>query len=175
MDNQEVIRKIGEFCESSFVEVFQNQNCFVYGCEAVSAIPNEDRVLIEAVASEVRMVLVLSIPRALLVASYPMQDEIEAIDDDKLADWYLELANRLLGSLKNKVVVGTSTMCLGIPSFKSLGELNSLWDSPINREVLFFEYEGLNVACELGVQVTGHIESLEQDEMASVDGELELF
>ena len=173
MDYQEIRSAVLDFCEASFIEVFQNQGCLIFRATDASCVPSSRPVVIDAKAPELELVMSLSISEDVLSASYPdkSDENIQSLDAGLLSDWHKELSNRVMGSLKNRVGIATSPMTLGIPKEFVSDDVFKGFDV----ETFMFEFEGNIFACKLGIRVLGTIESLEQSEVDSMDGELEFF
>ena len=70
---------------------------------------------INATSEDLSASLVISLPKATLEATIP--DLVKALDNYEsfLVDWALELANRLMGRLKNKLISHECILNMGIP------------------------------------------------------------
>jgi len=111
----ETEQRIIELFDSACIKQFESLGCDIARVETQGHSDGFLRAYIEAVSDNVSVMLCLNVPRRLLVETMPFDGAGE--DDSLLVDWVLELSNRFLGRLKNKLVDHGCSLKMGLPEF----------------------------------------------------------
>ena len=117
MNVNAAIELIRTLFKESCVELFESMDCnvqpAVFEDLEKSYIP---AAYIDAGSDDFELLLTLRLPLAALTMTYPIQEHIVSIDESELEDWFLEIANRLLGLLKAKLTSRDCKINTGLPS-----------------------------------------------------------
>ena len=95
-------QRIVELFDSACIKQIESLGCDI---ERVDVLAHSEEVLrayIEATSEDISVMLCLNVPKALLVHTMPAS--LGEGDADIERDWVLELSNRFLGRLKNKLI-----------------------------------------------------------------------
>ncbi|HEY7773842.1 MAG TPA: hypothetical protein VIC26_11725 [Marinagarivorans sp.] len=109
---------IRDLFEQACLELFQTMDCDIQplACDSVDStyMPT---AYIDAGTDDFELLLTLRLPLAALTMTYPIQEHILSVDESELEEWILELANRLLGLLKAKLILHDCPLKTGLPSY----------------------------------------------------------
>lgn len=160
-------------CES----LFHHYGCdIVFHSEINEPVESAAIGVIDAGCDEVELSLALHIPFSILALSYPCQEAVMDLSEEQLEDWLLELANQLMGKIKNRLVNQGLSVKLGLPEgFFDVGE-NAVDAFCSNHARFVFEVDNQIMECwlhvDFKVDVPDLIELAEED---AFNGDIELF
>lgn len=110
---------------------------------------------ISCFSDDIAMTLTIAVDKGFLVNTIPMigGQRLDTLSFQK--DWCLELANRFLGRLKNKLLSHNCTLSMGLPVLIDVSEYRKL--APHSDISRFFEIDGLGqehqIRCILSVNM----------------------
>jgi len=110
-----VVSRVVELFDSTCISQFESMGCAVHKVDKPSAWPGLLSAHIDAVSKDLSVELLLIAPSPLLAQTMPSGDGYSVADPDLQKDWLLELANRFVGRLKNKLVEHGSVLKIGFP------------------------------------------------------------
>ena len=110
-----VVHRIVELFDSTCVSQFESMGCSILKVSDPSAWHGLLSAHIEAVSDDLSIELLLIAPGPLLAQTMPSGEGYSVADPDLQKDWLLELANRFVGRLKNKLVEHGSVLKIGFP------------------------------------------------------------
>lgn len=161
LHNNEIIPHIIGLFESAGIKQFESMN------EEVELIgkPGKDsdvlKSYIDVTSDDLKVALSLSVPRSVLKKTIPGVPQGTNITDAMQEDWILELANRLLGRLKNKLLSHSCILHMGIPKSSQREDVDKLFDDGGQKESFFFDMNGEVVECYLSLNI--YNENMEMD------------
>jgi hypothetical protein len=174
----ETTQQIHDLFALSCIELFEGLNCMIVSTElAPGVLDHAPLAMIDAGSDDLELSLFIRAPFTVLGLTYPCRDGITEIEDSELEDWLAELANQLVGKLKNRLLHLGCTLKLGLP--------NSYFDAEYADAVIpdtglvssHFAVDHEPVECSLYLEIFNpdmklHTQSVVDD---SDSGELELF
>jgi hypothetical protein len=132
---------------------------------------------IDAFSNNIKVKLLLRCPVSPSRLRYSIKDNLEAIKLVVLDDWILELINRYIGSLKNKLIPYDHSLNIGVPVIQ-FGVDDFLWDG-YEPFVLRFDTGNETLECSLSTKVINKDISLIYNEITDISdidgGDLEVF
>jgi hypothetical protein len=153
METVPLIPRIIELFDSTCIKQFESLGCDM---ERVSQADGSNDLLaadIEAVSNDLRLKLHLSVPKSLLLQLLPAGSGVQLQDQSLLDDWILELSNRFLGRLKNKLVSHDCSLQMGLPSAYVVSEVAPVLRDGEEQVLRFFEINKQTMACCLSIEV----------------------
>ena len=179
MDTTSAIELTRDLFEQACLALFQSMDCDVQplACDSVDSayMPT---AYIDAGTEDFELLLTLRLPLAALTMTYPIQERIISIDESELEEWILELANRLLGLLKAKLILHNCTLKTGLPSY-DLGKDSTQSIYQCEYAPYFFALDEEPI--ELGITLEMLRDNIAMTPQAKVDdntiqaGELDFF
>jgi hypothetical protein len=134
---------------------------------------------IDAGSNDIELIICLQFPVSVLALTYPIQEDITGVDEERLEDWISELSNQLVGKVKNKLLSHNCLIALGLPTSHFGSGVQHLLSKNGEVKSLYFDVDGETCAFHISVEVfeDDMVFSLEEHEgTESVDdGEMELF
>jgi hypothetical protein len=126
-----VIPRVVELFDSTCEKQLESMECQSKELEAIDydrAVSKETvvTVYIDAASDDLDLKLYLTASRSFLASTMPIMDACESLAAEFEEDWCLELANRFLGRLKNKLVSHNCILKMGLPKLSS-DDLGSLY------------------------------------------------
>jgi len=121
VETDQVIPRIIELFDSACISQFESMGCDIKSVDGTSISTerqNDSKLVtsyIEAASEDLSVKLFLTSPRALLTETMPVVEDLSLSTEQFQEDWNLELANRFLGRLKNKLVDHGCSLQMGIP------------------------------------------------------------
>lgn len=121
MEAVQVIPRIIGLFDSTCISQFESMGCEISNVEDASDLSGHVSgshlvtSYIEAASENLSVKLFLTSPRALLSETMPGVEDLSMSTEQFQEDWNLELANRFLGRLKNKLVDHGCSLQMGIP------------------------------------------------------------
>jgi len=123
----------------------------------------------------VSVMLCLNVPRSLLAETMPFEGDRG--DDSLLVDWVLELSNRFLGRLKNKLVDHGCSLKMGLPKFCIDTVVQRSLKDKFTQADRYFEINKKVMECHLFLDVSSTANQLteyeDEDEDWFEESELE--
>ena len=117
MRPDEATTLICQLFEESCIELFESMQCQTERIAEHDLLGADAPIaFIDAGTDDFEVLLTLRLPFPALTMTYPVQDQILNIDEKELEDWILEMANRLLGLLKVKLMNRNCKVNTGLPS-----------------------------------------------------------
>jgi hypothetical protein len=175
--NVEILRPLHALFESTCVEVFESLHCTLKKVDQVEKVVSVNCSYINASSDEIALTLLLRGPISILKKTYPIKDNVESIKPAELDDWISELANRFMGSLKNKLISYEHSLQLGIPVNQCAIDFAEFLSDDYNSFVLHFDIGYEIFECSLHAKILNNNISFNYNEVKddSDDGELEMF
>jgi len=179
MANEQQLEPLYELFETSSAEVFES-----LGCQAsrVASAPEKLEVpcaYIEARSEELHIVLLLRGPVEFLEQTHPNIDQAKGVSVQDLDDWISELANRFMGSLKNKLLVYDHRLKLGTPTSEYNVDLQRYNQQGFCSRVHYYQSERevfeCGLYCKLLVDDIHFIYHDAHSYDQTDDGDLEIF
>lgn len=169
-----------QMLKADCLSLFEHYGCEIFLIEDRSIEVEDSPVsMIDAGSSELELFLTLRIPHAVLSLSYPCQDIVNDISEEQLEDWAMELANQLMGKLKNRLVSQQIYLKIGLPEAYFDIEDATLFGGDAMAQQLYFSVDGVPFACSLAYDIKDpHWQPSLQyvtDAQESFGGEIELF
>lgn len=136
------------------ISLFEHYGCEIFLIEGrnreVKASPVS---MIDAGSSELELSLILQIPHAVLSLSYPCHDILNDISEEQLEDWAMELANQLMGKLKNRLVSQQIYLKLGLPeAYFDIEDATPVGIDATTQQ-LYFSVDGIPFVCSLAYEI----------------------
>ena len=158
----ETEQRIVELFDSTCVKQFESLGCEVAVVESQGHSEAVLSAYIEAVSEDVSVMLCLNVPRALLVKTMPFVDEGK--NDELIIDWLLELSNRFLGRLKNKLVDHGCSLKMGLPKFCVDTKKQQALAGKYTQADRYFKVDSSLMECCLFIDVSSNAEPLSEYE-----------
>ena len=163
MEIVKVIPRIIELFDSTCIKQFESMGCKIKQVEQTSGLMGKDEdssgsvvAFIEAASLDISVKLFLKTPRALLDQTMPRLGDCVDTVASLQEDWNLELANRFLGRLKNKLVDHDCVMKMGLPELCSDSEYRKGSSTNAEKVVrLFLVYRGGSPGGKKGAATVG--------------------
>jgi len=134
---------------------------------------------IDAGSSDIELTLCLQFPVSVLALTYPVQEDITGVDEERLEDWISELSNQLVGRVKNRLLAHNCRVDLGLPTSYFGSDVSHLLSKNGEITSVYFDVDGETCAFHISIEVfeDDMLFTLEEpDDTDSLDdGELELF
>jgi len=113
--NKPIVSLITRLFDAACINQFESMGCEIREVENPSTSFEVMSAFIQAQSSDLQLGLLLKTSRLLLVQTMPLLD-MESINDPSYQeDWNLELSNRFLGRLKNKLLPYGCRLNIGLP------------------------------------------------------------
>lgn len=169
-----------QMLKTDCISLFEHYGCAIFHTENMGIEIEDSPVsMIDAGSNEMELSLTLRIPHAVLSLSYPCHDILNDISEEQLEDWAMELANQLMGKLKNRLVSQQIYLKLGLPEAYFDIEDATPFGSDAMAQQLYFSVDGIPFACSLAYDIKDpHWQPSLQfvpDTQESFGGEIELF
>jgi len=148
--------------DSTCIKQFESLGCDIAMVRTQSHSEDFLRAYIEAVSEDVSVMLCLNVPRLLLVETMPFDGASD--DDSLLVDWVLELSNRFLGRLKNKLVDHGCSLKMGLPVFCVDTAMQRSLKDKFTQADRYFEINNKVMECHLFIDVSGAADPLSEYE-----------
>ena len=134
---------------------------------------------IDAGSNDIELTLCLQFPVSVLALTYPVQEDITGVDEERLEDWISELSNQLVGRVKNRLLTHNCRVDLGLPTSYFGSDVSHLLSGNSEIMSMYFDVDGETCAFHMSVDVFEEDMEFtlqEADDSESLDdGELELF
>lgn len=182
MAKAEITECVQSLFEAACIELFQALDCVITKTDESIEDGLEDAALsyIDAGSDDLDVIIMMRIPPSVLSLTYPefTSDHILSVDETRLEDWISELANQLVGRLKNKLIMYDCRLKIGLPTtFFDIHEI----DIPVvNHERLTLNFDVDREALELSLFIEVFNEDMiltppQEEDTGTGEGELELF
>jgi len=134
---------------------------------------------IDAGSNDLELIICLQFPVSVLALTYPVQEDITGVDEERLEDWISELSNQLVGRVKNKLLTHNCRVDLGLPTSYFGSDVSHLLSENGEVTSVYFDVDGETCAFHISVEVfeADMLFTLDEHEDTDSldDGELELF
>lgn len=113
----EVISRVVELFDSTCVKQFESMKCDIRS-EKIDALYDMEAAIcafISCYSDDLEINLIISASEGFLASTIPLTGGQRLESESFLKDWCLELANRFLGRLKNKLLSHGCTLSMGLP------------------------------------------------------------
>jgi len=165
---------------STCIEVFESLNCHIEQVDEAKKILAVPCAHIAAFSDQVEMTLLLRGPVAVLKQTYPIKDNPNTIESFELDDWISELANRFMGSLKNKLLAYEHTLQMNTPKMQFGVNVNTFLPDSYEPYILNFQSGREVFECSLHTRVLNKniqfiLQAASDEQQYLDDGELEMF
>jgi len=154
-------QRIIELFDSTCIKQFERLGCDITKVASQGESGGVLRAYIEAFSEDVKVMLCLSVPRQLLIETMPGDGDG---DESMLVDWVLELSNRFLGRLKNKLVGHGCYLKMGLPKFCIDAVVQQSLQDKYTQAGRYFEVNNKIMECCLYLDVSNKAESLSEYE-----------
>ncbi|MFT5717549.1 MAG: hypothetical protein ACJAWS_000024 [Oleiphilaceae bacterium] len=148
----ETEQRIIELFDSTCIKQFESLGCNIAKVERQGDCEDVFRAYIDASSENVSVMLCLNVPRQLLKETMPFKDHGD--DDSFLVDWVLELSNRFLGRLKNKLVDHGCDLKMGLPKFCIDAKTQDSLKGMFTQADRYFEVNNKTMECCLFLDVS---------------------
>lgn len=158
----DIVPHIVNLFETAGIKQFESLDRHV---ELVNKSSKDDDVLecyIDVGSADLTVALLLRAPRSILIKTIPGVPVGEDNTREMLEDWVLELANRLIGRLKNKLISHSCKLQMGLPKTGVEKNVQELFDAVGGKVTpFFFDMQGETIDCYLSINLIN--EALEID------------
>ena len=158
----ETEERIIELFDSTCIKQFESLGCDV---ERVESLEHSNKVLrsyIEATSEDLSVMLCLNAPMTLLLQTMPLNS---GVDNENLSrDWLLELSNRFLGRLKNKLISHNCVLKMGLPQFCINEEAQQSLQGKFVQALRYFKINNQVMECCLFIDISEDAKSLSEYE-----------
>ncbi len=179
MSSQKVLQQLHMIYIDATKELFCSLGCTIeHVIEPSYEISDVPLARIDAGSNALELMLSLAVPLPILSLSYP-GSHILQVSDTLLENWIPELANQLMGKMKNKLVQRGHELQMGLPASFFGREMADILPEGYEHDNFYFRLDGELFETCLSIQIIDPNFSLPTDAMiedTSVgDGELEMF
>lgn len=179
MASTQIIQSVHQLFESACVELFQNAGCNIRRIlEPSYDVGDVPIASIDAGSNDLEVMLLLRVPLSLLALSHPSEDVVHE-NSSSLEEWIPELANQLIGKLKNRLLKFGCNLSMGLPCAHFGSHMESILPDGFEHALFYFEVDNEIFECCLSIAVFNEALSLESavnsDDTGISDGELEMF
>jgi len=143
----EVTSYITDLFESACIKQIESLDCEIEKAEHLGKAADTSTSTINAESNDLKITLVLTIPKTLLEQILPDIGEILSVDISILEDWSKELANRFLGRLKNKLVPHDCILKMGFPILCQADDVATLFEDDGEKITLYFRVNNEIIEC----------------------------
>jgi len=158
----ETEQRIIELFDSTCIKQFESLGCDIVMVGSQNDSEGVLRAYIEAFSEDVTVMLCLNVPKQLLIETMPF-DSVNG-DDSLLVDWILELSNRFLGRLKNKLVDHGCDLKMGLPKFCIDTVVQQSLQGKFTQAGRYFEINNKTMECCLFLDVSDEAGQLSEYE-----------
>lgn len=164
----EVVARVIELFDSTCVKQFESMRCAIHPLNAldVKSIDSSVCASIRCHSDDIALVLLVSADKRFLANTIPMVGGVRLETASFQNDWCLELANRFLGRLKNKLLSHGCSLKMGLPTLNSLSaQVELITESTVSRCFqIEGEQEGGQIQCALSVTLLNNDMALDDYE-----------
>jgi hypothetical protein len=133
----QVVPRVLELLDTTCAKQFESLGCFIKSVDddlsCIGSLEDFVSVSIQAQSDDLSLSLYLSVPGAFLRETMPLVDAQNSEIVQFQEDWCMELANRFLGRLKNKLISHRCVLMMGLPKLYVEGELALELDSKLTQ------------------------------------------
>ncbi|MFT7184925.1 MAG: hypothetical protein ACI84K_000292 [Pseudohongiellaceae bacterium] len=158
----ETEQRIIELFDSTCIKQFESLGCDIAKVESQGHSEDVLRAYIDASSENMKVMLCLNVPRQLLLDTMPFDDG--GGDDSLQVDWLLELSNRFLGRLKNKLVDHGCELKMGLPKFCVDTAMQASLKDKFTQASRYFEVNNKIMECCLFLDISSGAEQLSEYE-----------
>lgn len=178
MPSEQITQHMLELLHQSCMELFEDQSIQSEAAPEYGLPSDTPTAVIDAGNHDLEIQLMIRLPIHVLAITYPGEDQITAVDEELLEDWISELSNRLIGRLKNKLLLHGCSLTMGLPSSYFGTEVDDLIPSGFENYSYYFSVDQELFECNLAIDIINpdmdyRIE--EAPDEGPEDGELEFF
>lgn len=180
MSNPEVMRCVQQIFEESCTVLLSGLSNLAVKTDGMTEELVEVPIArIDAGSNDLEITICLQFPISVLALTYPVQDDITSVYEERLEDWISELSNQLVGRVKNKLLGHNCLLNLGLPTSYFGSDVSHLLPEHGELSSIYFDVDGETCAFHIAIEVFE--ENLQftleeaEDPAAIDDGELELF
>ena len=153
LESQEIIPHIIGLFETAGIKQFESMD---QEAELIDK-PGEDadtfKAYIDLTSEDLKVAMLLIVPRQILINTIPGIPDGQDITEDMQEDWILELSNRLMGRLKNKLLSHDCFLQIGIPKSSLRLDVDMLFDDGGEVKSYFFNLDGGVAECYLSLNL----------------------
>ncbi|VUD68769.1 hypothetical protein TDB9533_04128 [Thalassocella blandensis] len=177
MDQNETLQFMSSLLEVSCLELFEKFGCEVTFLDEVPLdVTDMPMAVVDAGNADFESSLYVHIPFSVLSVTFPIRHQKEDFGEAELEDWVCEIANRILGRLKNKLALYSCPIKTGLPEYY-LGTGEGYEVSNISETLdYYFELAGEVCKVTLAIELfTDHINFIENPNYEYVveDGDID--
>lgn len=180
MARENIIQALHELFEAACVGLFQSLGCEITRIlEPPYELGDVPLASIDAGSNDLELMLFLRVPLPILALTYPGQEEIVTVDEGRLEAWIPELANQLMGKLKNRLIPAGCNLTMGLPECYFGTGLGEILPSGYEHAMFYFDVDNEIFECCLSIDVVNAALRLDlsapSEAAGAGEGELELF
>lgn len=172
---------VGQIAAESFTELFDYYGCIATAItDRAPGLTGAPTALIDSGSNDVEINLAIKAPYSVLAMSYPVPtEELDQISDADLEDWLSELANQLIGRIKQSLVKRGHYIDIGLPEAFYGGEWTSFGADPSQELAYIFSIDGEDCEIHVSTKLFNEHFTLEDEDSCAEEvqdaGELEFF
>jgi len=136
---EQVSALVVELFDDACIKQFESVGCSINSVSQGAQSNEMMYAYISAGGSHLSISVLLKVPRVLLAQTMPVVEEETVNDPRYQEDWSLELANRLLGRLKNKLLPYGCRLKIGLPEVLNEKELHHQQQNTEQETGRFFD------------------------------------
>lgn len=181
MRQNEVIQAIQNLFLECCSTLFQELGCQTYlseefGPDDLSTAPI---ACIDGGSDDVEFMVALQLPLEVLAMTYPIEEGIVTIEENRLEDWISELSNQLIGKLKSRLIEHDCYVTIGLPTSYFGADVDELLAENSNMIHYYFDIDGQACGCSISIEIFDDAMSFSIEANKDIDlqegGELEFF
>ncbi len=181
MSKELVIKEIHDLFEAAILALFESLGCKIKRIlEPTHELDDVPLASMDAGSHDIEVMMFIGMPLPVLSLTYPSSFEhIIDVDESQLEEWIPELANQLMGKLKNKLILRGCNLQMGLPNCYFGQSLSDVLPDGYDHAMFYFDSDGEIFECCLSINIFNENMELSQDteptDSGPGDGELELF
>lgn len=181
MAKEDVIKEIHHLFESVCLTLFQSLGCEIKRIlEPSFELGEVPLASMDAGSRDLEVMLFIGVPLPILALTYPGNNEdIVTVEEARLEEWIPELANQLMGKLKNKLLQRGCELQTGLPNCYFGHGLSDVLPQGYDHAIFYFDVDGEVLESCLSIAVINDDMVLTPEvdvvDTGSGEGELELF
>ncbi|NNM52723.1 MAG: hypothetical protein HKM02_10965 [Pseudomonadales bacterium] len=180
MSKESVIGEIHNLFEAAVLTMFESFGCEIKRIlEPPYELTDVPLASMDAGSQDIEVMIFISMPLPILALTYPSSlERIIAIDESTLEAWFPELANQLMGKLKNKLILYGCNLQMGLPNSYFGKNLSEVLPEGYDHATFYFDVDGEVFETCLSINIFNEdmvVLSSGNVDTGPDDGELELF
>lgn len=153
LKSDEIIPHVIGLFESAGIKQFESLDKSVEIVRTAGSDSDILKTYIDIGSTDIKVSLLLRVPRSVLIKTIPGVP-VGSETDEMLEDWVMELANRLMGRLKNKLLSHNCVLQMGLPKSYASLDVEALFELDEGKKLdFFFDMQGEIIECYLSVNL----------------------